>query len=198
MKFRQLFNPQSWNGPAVRTLFTILRQPSLLIPSLAVQDLSHVDISSLSKRGIKGIVLDKDNTITAPYSLSIHPRVEDSLHNLMSSFPDKVAILSNSAGTPDDKDFLEAEQIEAELGIPVIRHQEKKPGGLQETLDHFQLELLPAEIAMVGDRLLTDVVFGNLHGMYTIHVQLLTTENDNAMARVIRSFENLGLRIWNY
>ena len=39
---------------------------------------------------------------------------------------------------------------------------------------------------MVGDRLLTDVVFGNLHGMLTVHTQPLTLEGDNKVARAIR------------
>jgi len=47
---------------------------------------------------------------------------------------------------------------------------------------------------MVGDRLLTDVVFGNLHGMLTVHILPLCTgkenKNDNTIAKVIRSVEN--------
>ena len=185
---------QSWNGPAVRSMFTVLTKPSLLSPSLSIRDLSNINVPHLKRLGIKGLVLDKDNTITAPYALHIHPQVEDAMVKLMSEFPDSIAILSNSAGTPDDTNFQEAIAIEEQLGIPVIKHHLKKPAGLEETLAFFQLE--PCELAVVGDRLLTDVVFGNLHGMYTIHTQILTTNNDNKVAQLVRSIENNIVLPW--
>mgnify|MGYP006096656233 CR=1 FL=1 len=179
---------QSWNGPAVKKLFTVARRPSLLEPCISVQDLSHINISSLVDRGIKGVIFDKDNTITAPYALEAHPQVKKALEDFKNCNSLKLVILSNSAGTPDDKHFLEALAITKSLGIPVLRHLEKKPEGLQETLDFFQMK--PQELAVVGDRILTDIVFGNLHGMTTIHTQPLTTKNDNKLAMVARFCEN--------
>lgn len=41
----------------------------------------------------------------------------------------------------------------------------------------------------MGDRLLTDVVFGNLHGMLTVHTQPLTLKGDNRPAAVFRFLE---------
>jgi predicted HAD superfamily phosphohydrolase YqeG len=50
---------------------------------------------------------------------------------------------------------------------------------------------------MVGDRLLTDIVFGNLHGMLTVHTLPLCKGSDNAadnkIASSIRSAENVVL-----
>jgi hypothetical protein len=80
------------------------------------------------------------------------------------------------------------------LGINVILHKEKKPGGLEEVLRHFPTVEEPAELCMVGDRLLTDVVFGNLHGMLTVHTLPLCSgkdnKGDNKVASVIRTVEN--------
>lgn len=45
------------------------------------------------------------------------------------------------------------------------------------------------ELCFVGDRLLTDVVFGNLHGMLTVHTQPLTLTGDNRPAAVFRFLE---------
>lgn len=45
------------------------------------------------------------------------------------------------------------------------------------------------ELCFVGDRLLTDVVFGNLHGMLTVHTRPLTLEGDNRPAAVFRFLE---------
>ena len=113
-----------------------------------------------------------------------------------------VAILSNSAGTKDDEGYEDAIKIEHEMGINVIRHDEKKPGGLREVFEHFNGELgekveNASELCMVGDRLLTDVVFGNLHGMLTVHCLPLCTgkdnKGDNMVASVIRGLENKAL-----
>jgi len=88
------------------------------------------------------------------------------------------------------------QRIEEALGIAVIRHNEKKPGGLGEVLARFKVGDL-VTLCMVGDRLLTDVVFGNLYGMLTVHTLPLCKGNDNnqdsTVAKVIRSVENTGL-----
>ncbi len=147
--------------------------------------------------GIRAIVFDKDNTLTAPYDLVIHPNATAGFQSAMRTFGrNNVAILSNSAGTGDDRDFEDAKKIESFLNVPVIRHMEKKPGGLNEVMAHFGTDVVsdPCQICIVGDRLLTDVVFGNLYGMLTIHCDPLCSgaENarDNAVASVIRSIEN--------
>ena len=105
-----------------------------------------------------------------------------------------MAILSNSAGTNDDTNHEDAREIESKLGIAVIIHQEKKPGGIEEVMQHFPNVHEPSELCMVGDRLLTDVVFGNLHGMMTIHTLPLCSGKDNAgdnkVANLIRGVEN--------
>lgn len=45
------------------------------------------------------------------------------------------------------------------------------------------------ELCFVGDRLLTDVVFGNLHGMLTVHTRPLTLKGDNRPAALFRFLE---------
>lgn len=103
------------------------------------------------------------------------------------------AILSNSAGTRDDPNYEDAIKIEEALGISVIRHEEKKPGGLDEVLRHFHLDD-PATVCVVGDRVLTDVVFGNLYGLLTIHTLPLCygpeNDRDNWTAKLLRPMEN--------
>ena len=145
--------------------------------------------------GIKAVIFDKDNTLTAPYENTLHPRAQAGLQSALDTFGQKnVAIVSNSAGTDDDPGFVDGAEIEEALGIAVIKHSEKKPGGLTETMAHFPDVEEPSQLCMVGDRLLTDIVFGNLHGMLTVHVLPLCTgeENskDNKVAKVVRAAEN--------
>lgn len=185
---------QALNTKALLTFASVLRRPSLMVPHVSVATISEIDFKALKEQGIAAVMFDKDNTITAPYSNTIHSLASTGIDNAIEVFGrEKVAILSNSAGTRDDKDYQDAIEIETSLGISVIRHDEKKPGGLAESLEHFQLTD-PASLCMVGDRLLTDIVFGNLHGMLTIHVLPLCkgadNKRDNWTAKVLRPVEN--------
>jgi phosphatidylglycerophosphatase GEP4 len=205
---------QSINTKAIWMLATIVRRPSLLVPQLSVATVSDIDYVRLREiHGIRAIIYDKDHTLTAPYiDDMIHPAAQHGLQQAEAVFGrSNIAILSNSAGTNDDVDHVAARTIETSLHIAVIRHAEKKPGGLPEVLRHFSSStssgnttnnnettmttIDPRDICIVGDRILTDVVFGNLHGMYTIHTQalpLLDSQNDrdNWTARILRPMEN--------
>jgi len=209
---------QSWNPAAVATLGRIARRPALLLPHLSLPTLNHLQPATLKAAGVRGVLLDKDNTITAPYRDEPHPEAQRGLALLLQHFPGRVAILSNSAGTADfDPRGAEAERLESALGVPVLRHTAKKPmpgaDDLAEVLAHFNAQpaaaqpaqlppqsllaegrqeqagsgeeglLRPDELCVVGDRLLTDVLFGNLHGLLTVHLTTtLSLTGDNAMA----------------
>jgi len=123
---------QSINTKAMFTLVTsVLRRPNLIVPHVSVPTISNLDFTSLRDScGIRAIIFDKDNTVTAPYQFHVHSKAAWGLEEAKRVFGDQnVAILSNSAGTIGyDNDMKEALQTELALGIPVIRHKEKKPG----------------------------------------------------------------------
>jgi len=189
---------QSINTKALLTLASVCRRPYIASPHIHVTTISHVNYESMRDScGIKAIVFDKDNTITAPYATKVHEKAALGLKSALDVFGhDNVAVLSNSAGTKDDIDYEDALEIERDMGINVIRHDVKKPGGMDEVLRHFEGKGVQdaSQLCMVGDRLLTDVVFGSLHGMLTVHCLPLCTgaENkaDNTIASIIRTLEN--------
>jgi phosphatidylglycerophosphatase GEP4 len=189
---------QSINTKALLTLASVIRRPFLASPHIHVPTISDVNYQSMKDNcGIKAVIFDKDNTLTAPYATEIHERAADGLKNALEVFGhDNVAILSNSAGTKDDKNYQDAIKIENDLGINVIRHDCKKPGGLEEVLQHFEKCGVKdaTELCMVGDRLLTDIVFGNLYGMLTVHCLPLCSGDDNKadnkVANIVRNWEN--------
>ena len=189
---------QSINTKALLTLASVARRPYLLSPHIHVPSISDVNYQSMRDHcGIKAIIFDKDNTITAPYETAVHERASLGLQSALEVFGhNNVAILSNSAGTQDDRDYEDAIKIEQALGINVIRHDEKKPGGLEEVMKHFEESGVESasQLCMVSDRLLTDVVFGNLHGMLTVHCLPLCTgeenKGDNKIASGVRTIEN--------
>ncbi|TFJ81634.1 hypothetical protein NSK_006885 [Nannochloropsis salina CCMP1776] len=150
--------------------------------------------------GIKGVIFDKDNTITAPYVDEVHEQVADAFETSKRVFgPRKLIIISNSAGTLDDSGHAAAIRIESSLGVPVLRHAVKKPGAIPEVLEHFKKECGPdttyEDLCIIGDRLLTDVMWGNFAGMLTVHTQILTPEGDNKVAAIVRRLENGFSRI---
>eukprot|EP00669_Euglena_mutabilis_P001087 TRINITY_DN11371_c0_g1_i1.p3 TRINITY_DN11371_c0_g1~~TRINITY_DN11371_c0_g1_i1.p3 ORF type:complete len:240 (-),score=75.39 TRINITY_DN11371_c0_g1_i1:36-755(-) len=184
---------QSWNPDAVAALWRVARDPRLAMPHLAVPHLGRLDFRALHRSGIRGVVLDKDNTLTAPYQDVVHPAVRDGFARCRAAFPNgAVCILSNSAGTDNDDGYESAKATEQALGLPVVRHRSKKPAGFPETLAFLQSalpDLQAHELCVIGDRVLTDVVFGNLHGALTVHTQPLSTRGDNLVARILRPVE---------
>ncbi|RRT82688.1 hypothetical protein B296_00019489 [Ensete ventricosum] len=73
--------------------------PRLALPHLSVPDIRWVDWPALRRLGFRGVVFDKDNTLTAPYSLSLWPSLDPSFRLCHSAFPaGSIAVFSNSAG----------------------------------------------------------------------------------------------------
>lgn len=178
---------QSFNPDAVMYMPRVLIKPSLLIPHFSVKEISKINPLKLKEYGFQGLVFDKDNTITAPYVNEIYPSIKDTFKEYQSVFGENIVIMSNSAGTKDDKDKEDAKTIERELGIKVLSHDRKKPAGIESVVIYFRCS--PDNLVMFGDRILTDVVFGNRYGMLTVHTAMLTEEGDNKAAASIRKYE---------
>ncbi len=153
---------QSINWPALRTTAQVLAyRHALALPHIEVRDIRSLDFARLRAAGCEGVIFDKDNTLTRPYVDSVEPQLSDALRECRDAFDGRVAVLSNSAGTPDDPDHRAADRLERSLGIAVLRRRHKKPRGFESVRAHFG-GVEPERLVMVGDRYLTDVVFGNL------------------------------------
>ncbi|PIA18035.1 HAD-superfamily phosphatase [Coemansia reversa NRRL 1564] len=186
---------QSFNIAALRSGWKLLRKPSLLMPQMVVSDIRAIPFAKLHQIGIKYLVFDKDNCLTAPYIDQIHPEFKHVWSQCLSIFsPCNILIVSNSVGTRDDPKGHGAERVERGLGVPVLRHVEKKPRCGAEILDALGADS-PADIAVVGDRLFTDVALANLSGMVSIWTQVIVSEKgDNRAAALIRTLEH---RLYN-
>ncbi|KAG9294336.1 hypothetical protein G9A89_001841 [Geosiphon pyriformis] len=179
---------QSINLQALKHMGKVIRNSSLLVPHLIVKDIRNVDFPKLKDFGIHAIAFDKDNTLTPPYEDQIYKPFEVAWKSCKSTFgSENIVIVSNSAGTPDDLNGRQAAKIEQTLGVSVLIHQLKKPSGGDKLKLHFGQT---SNVAIIGDRLFTDVLYGNLNGMLTIFVtQIITEKKDNFMANKIRRFE---------
>ncbi|XP_078171646.1 haloacid dehalogenase (HAD) superfamily protein [Carex rostrata] len=190
----QRFNPAG-------ILFTgsvALREPCLFLPHLSVRDMRSLDWAALRQVGFRGVVLDKDNTLTEPYSRSLWPPLADSLRECVEAFPGQVAVFSNSAGlTEYDPDGSEARSLEESIeGIRVIRHEAKKPSGSAEEIERF-FGCSASQLLMIGDRYFTDVAYGNKNGFLTILTEPLCLSKEPIVVQQVRKFESFLVNLWN-
>lgn len=176
----------------------IVKDHYLAIPHLSVPDIRWINWSELRRRGFHGVIFDKDNTLTPPYSLTLWAPLKPSLEHCKAEFgDDNVAVLSNTAGLFEfDPDGSKARELEREIGIKVIRHKVKKPAGNAEEIEkHFGC---PASmLVMVGDRHFTDVVYGNRNGFLTVWTQPLSVKGEPVVVRLVRRFESALVNRWS-
>ncbi|GIL60325.1 hypothetical protein Vafri_14955 [Volvox africanus] len=188
---------QNFNSAGVGLFFSLFGgSQSLALPHLAVPDIRYVDWDKLRAAGFRGLVFDKDNTLSRPFTLEVEPRLRGALDHCLAAFEGRAVLYSNSAGLKQyDPDGAEARQLEAALGIPVLRHEDKKPGGGCTELEaHFGCPA--SDLVMVGDRYLTDVAFGNRHGMLTVHVHPLTSQGEPFGVLLARRVEEFWVARW--
>ncbi|KAL3638287.1 hypothetical protein CASFOL_017658 [Castilleja foliolosa] len=173
------------------------KDKQLVIPHVSVPDIRRVDWAELKKRGFEGVVFDKDNTITAPYSLSLWPPLRSSVEQCKSLFGANIAVFSNSAGLYEyDPDGRKAAALEDAIGIKVIRHGVKKPAGAAEEIEnHFGCK--SSRLIMVGDRPFTDIVYGNRNGFFTILTEPLSLAEEPLIVRQVRLLEVAIVKLWS-
>ena len=157
----------------------------------------------MKARGIKYVIFDKDNTLTAPYQAAwFNGRLQDCINDCKAEFgASNVAICSNTAGTRKDRtknNYAECDALQVILGLKVIKHDINKPNTpFQQIVSHFEehrkLEIannqivLPEEICIIGDRLVGDVLWGSSLGFLTIKTEPLTSVGENFVVRMVRS-----------
>jgi len=67
---------QRWNPGAVfRSTRHLLWKRNYFLPHYRVPDIRAINFELLKRTGIKAIIFDKDNTITAPYVDHIFPTI---------------------------------------------------------------------------------------------------------------------------
>ena len=174
------------NASGSLNVLRLFFNPTLCLPHHTVStfDQLPVPISTAlaGKNGekgpdIKAIVLDKDNCFAVPYENQVYDSYKSKFDELRKAYPgSRLLIVSNSAGTLNDKDYAEAELVERNTGVKVLRHSTKKPGCHSEIMNHLRNSsdsgvTSASQVAVVGDRLFTDVMMANMMGSYGIWVK---------------------------
>uniref|UniRef100_A0A6N2NHQ5 Uncharacterized protein n=1 Tax=Salix viminalis TaxID=40686 RepID=A0A6N2NHQ5_SALVM len=174
----------------------IVKDHHLILPHVLVPDIRYIDWGELQRRGFKGVVFDKDNTITVPYSLTLWGPLVASIEKCKSVFGNDIAVFSNSAGLFEyDHDGSKARALEEAVGIKVIRHRVKKPAGTAEEIEkHFGCK--SSQLVMVGDRPFTDIVYGNQNGFLTVLTEPLSLAEEPFIVRQVRKLEMSLMNYW--
>lgn len=160
---------------------------SLFYPKISIDKVTDLQKETLDKHGIKGLILDIDNTLTHHDSQKIEKEVADWLENMKKDY--SIILLSNNSKE-------RVSPFANKLGLEYI-YDGAKPipsKGLKRATE--RLNLIPRKVAMIGDQIFTDVLGGNLIGALTIRVEPIQTEG-NCFFKLKRWFENKVMNSYN-
>ncbi|ODV96784.1 hypothetical protein PACTADRAFT_1368 [Pachysolen tannophilus NRRL Y-2460] len=189
------------NVSATINVLRLFWNPNYCMPHMSVSTFNDIpnplSIASKIKSSdvsIKAVVLDKDNCFAKAHEDRVWPEYQETWSSLRKAYPGaQLLIVSNSAGTDDDAGHKQALKIESETGVTVLRHSTKKPGCHKEIMDYFYKNNTvsgPHEVAVIGDRLFTDILMANMMGSYGIWVRDGVFPNNSLICKIERNFFN--------
>lgn len=123
----------------------------------------HIEAEELAARGITLLLADLDNTI-APYSVSAPTDEVRAWNDTLKNCGVDLFVLSNNRSPRRIKDFCQA------LGVPYIDHA-GKPKAKSFHLAMERMGRTPAQTAMVGDQIFTDVLGAKNAGVRVLLVR---------------------------
>lgn len=155
---------------------------SLLEPKLILQgSILELTPSLLAHYGLKGLVLDVDDTIIATRSSAVPTEVEAWINEVRQIV--QIALVSNNLS------HARIRRIAGVLGLPYL-FGAGKPSRKKVRQAVLEMDLPFHEVGMVGDRLFTDVLVGNRLGMFSILVEPMVAQTNARHHRsCLRSFE---------
>ncbi|KAG2415033.1 hypothetical protein HFD88_006223 [Aspergillus terreus] len=189
------------------TIPTITSLPEQLGPALQ-QALHHEKAPNEKDHAItiRALVLDKDNTLCPSKTTTLPTPIYEKLHHLRTSptspfnrdaHPDAILIVSNRAGSHPryDAEIADLEDRLASLRIPVFRLPagcEKKPFCGEAVVRWFRergVVTRADEIAVVGDRLGTDVLMAARMGSWSVWCRDGIAEGGDPRRNVLEKME---------
>ncbi|KAK3901846.1 mitochondrial PGP phosphatase [Staphylotrichum tortipilum] len=174
------------NLSASLNILKLIAKPSLCLPHATVATFDDLPVplnkafsGSNKKVDIRAVVLDKDDCFAIPDHNEVHePYKKRRFEALRAAYPGRrLLIVSNTAGaTSYDTDGRLTSAVEQATGLKVLPHAVKKPGCGDEIMSYFRQfpetgVTGPHHIAIVGDRLATDIMLANKMGSWGVWVK---------------------------
>jgi len=151
----------------------------VLAPDLHVTSVAQIDLAWLQARGVKGVLIDADDTLVPGDDGPVAPTALAWIEELRSAGL-RIAILSN--GT-----WGRIATLGERLGVPAFA-MAGKPLGFAFRRGLQAIGTTPETTAMVGDQLFTDVLGARCAGLTTVLVTPLTPGR-HAHTRAARRLE---------
>jgi hypothetical protein len=159
----------------------------IFYPRLFISSLPELDLKHLLSLGVKGILLDLDNTIISSSTESCSPEIIDWLNKLQDcGF--KLCIISNNKSA-------RVTMLADELKIPAV-HYAFKPFKRAFCQALNLLKITPDETAIIGDQIFTDILGGNRLGLFTILVVPLNGKEHWLTRLINRRLERILVAYW--
>jgi uncharacterized protein len=156
-------------------------------PDIIVDRMEHLDQDDLWNRGVRGIILDLDNTLCFWGNSDVSPERREWVEHARGRF--KLCVLSNTIK------YRRLQAVGELLGLPTVGRwglgRKPFPGGIRVALKLMGTR--PEESVIVGDQIFADVLGGNLNGLLTVWVPLLDT-HEFFSTRLIRGLERRVLK----
>nr|WP_289626228.1 YqeG family HAD IIIA-type phosphatase [Brockia lithotrophica] len=149
------------------------------VPERLADSLADVDLEELAREGVRGVLVDLDNTLL-PWNSSEIPPAHRAWLEAARARGISVCVISNNHTT-------RVESALRELGIPYVSSA-RKPLRVGFVRALRQLGLPPEACIVVGDQLLTDVWGAHRMGMRAVLVRPVVS-TDGPHTRVNRFFE---------
>lgn len=162
----------------------------ITIPSFYIQDISRIDFQMLRRR-FSFIIFDKDNTLTMHHSETMPDHIKPAFLKCLEHFgSQRIICLTND---PGNRTKPQLPVGDSKLNALVT--SSPKPlcyKEVQAFLD--QKNLNRNEVLVIGDRILTDIMLGNLVGCKSLLTRPFETRTEKLGIRMARMFENFCFR----
>ena len=154
---------------------------SIFKPNKLLNNFNELDIDYLKEKGFNTVFLDVDNTIT-PYFVKIPDEKGRAFVEKLKNNGFKVIVLSNNTDT-------RVKEVAKSINCDYVSWAFKPfPFKAKKLIRKNKLD--KNKIFIMGDQLLTDVLCGNLLGIYSIYVKPIS-EVDSFTTKINRKFERL-------
>lgn len=154
----------------------------LFRPTFQAESLDSIPVEKLKRNGIKGLIIDLDNTMTPWNDLEVGPKVAEWFKKVQAAGI-QACVVSNN------KHKQRVAVVAEHLGIPFV-FRATKP---RRKAFRAGMEILgtgASDTAVIGDQLFTDILGGNRLKLYTILV-LPISDREFIGTRFLRQMERV-------
>lgn len=151
-------------------------------PTFQAPSLDLISVEQLVQDGIRGLIIDLDNTMTPWNDVEVGPKVAEWFIKVKAAGIHACVVSNN-------KERQRVAVVAERLGIPfVFRATKPRRRAFRAGMD--RLGTGNKDTAVIGDQLFTDILGGNRLGLYTI---LVTPINDHEFigTRIMRQMEKV-------